>query len=389
MKRYLLQVIVSTILSTTTCVTGFSQTVENPVIRDYIYHESSLIDGKDGYFYSFVSSIFPRDSTNFKLYYTVSIFRSSDLEEWKFFKYALSSKDIQQRFLGNYDKTHRLAGKFALRGKKNEIKYYPIWAPDVIRYKDRYLLFVALRKSSDDTKMAVFEANSLSEDFRFVNVIVSNCPEDKEAYFPSREQIDPFPIVDGDDFYLVFGSFVNASNGKTLDSRKGMGVYMVRLDPSQGFKMKEHPHFITNNYEGVIILKHNKAYYLLGSNGSIRNYTYKVSYAKSMTIEGPYLNEDGKSIADTLNINFGTTILQTYKDSRFNGFGCPSLPVKDKEGRLWMLVFGHAPEYAPINSNDAAKERYTFLLEFQWDRKGNPFFDVNAIERNSQRKPVL
>ena len=184
MKRYLLQVIVSTILSTTTCVTGFSQTVENPVIRDYIYHDSSLIDGKDGYFYSFVSSIVPRDSTDFKLYYTVSIFRSSDLEEWKFFKYALSSKDIQQRFLGNYDKTHRLAGKFALRGKKNEIKYYPIWAPDVIRYKDRYLLFVALRKSSDDTKMAVFEANSLSEDFRFVNVIVSNCPEDKEAYFP-------------------------------------------------------------------------------------------------------------------------------------------------------------------------------------------------------------
>lgn len=389
MKRYLLQAIVSTILSITISATGFPQTVENPVIRDYVYHDSSLIDGKDGYFYSFVSSIVPRDLTDFKLYYTVSIFRSSNLEEWEFFKYALSSKDIQQSFLGNYDKTHNLAGQFVYMGKKKEKKHYPMWAPDVIRYKNKYLLFVALRKSPDDTKIAVFETNSLSEDFRFVNVIISNCPEEKEAYFPSREQIDPFPIIDGDDFYLVFGSFVNASNGKTLDSRKGMGVYMVKLDPSKGFKMKNRPRFITNNYEGVIILKHNNAYYLLGSNGSIRNHTYKVSYAKSKTIEGPYLNEYGKSIADTLSINYGTPILQTYKDSRFNGFGCPSLPVKDKEERLWMLVFGHAPEYEPINSNDAAKERYTFLLEFRWDKKGNPYFDINAIERNSQRKPVL
>ena len=154
-------------------------------------------------------------------------------------------------------------------------------------------------------------------------------------------------------------------------------------------RMKESPHLITNNYEGAIILKRKNYYYLLGSNGSIRNHTCKVSYAKSKTIEGPYLNEEGKSIADTLNVNFGTPILQTTKSSRFNGFGCPSVPVKDKEGRQWMLVFGHAPEYNPIRDTDAYRERYTFLLELQWDKKGNPCFDKNAIENNSQRKPTL
>lgn len=389
MKNSLLPVIFCMLINFVICIGGFSQTVQNPVIKNFVYHDSSLIDGKDGYFYSFVSSIIPRDSLDFKYYYTISIFRSKNLEDWEFYKYALPEDNIQQNFLGNYDKTRCLAGQYICTDTKGERFHYPLWSPDVIYYDHKYLLFISLRKSADDTKIAVFETDKLSEDFRFVNIIISNSPNDGEAYFPSREQIDPYPIIDGNSFHLVFGSFVNASNGKIIESRKGMGVYMVELNPKQDFKMKERPHLITNLYEGVIILKEGNHYYLLGSNGSIRNHTYKISFAKSKTLEGPYLNNEGKSIADTLNVNFGTSILQTSKSSRFNGFGCPSLPVKDKEGRQWMLVFGHAPEYEPIRDCDATRERYTFLLELQWDKKDNPWFDIEAIQRNSQRKPVL
>lgn len=389
MKNFLLFVMFCVFINSVICIDGFSQTVQNPVIKNYVYHDSSLIADEDGYFYSFVSSIIPRNSLDFKYYYTVSIFRSKNLEDWEFYKYALSEDNIQQNFLGIYDKTHRLAGQYICTDTKGERLHYPLWSPDVIYYDRKYLLFVALHKSADDTKIAVFETDKLSEDFRFVNIIISNSPNDGDAYFPSREQIDPYPIIDGNNFYLVFGSFVNASNGKVLENRKGMGVYMVKLNPMQDFKMKECPHFITNLYEGVIILKQGSHYYLLGSNGSIRNHTYKVSFAKSKTLEGPYLNNEGKSIADTLNVNFGTPILQTSKNSRFNGFGCPSFPVKDKEGRQWMLAFGHAPKCKPIKDYDASRERYTFLLELQWDKDGNPWFDIEAIERNSQCKPVL
>ena len=78
MKRYLLYTIVSVIFGTTIYVTASSQTVDNPVIRDYVYHDSSLIDGKDGYFYSFVSSVVPRDTSDFKFYYAAE-FKSSEI----------------------------------------------------------------------------------------------------------------------------------------------------------------------------------------------------------------------------------------------------------------------------------------------------------------------
>lgn len=372
-----------------THIKSHSQAIQNPIIEDYIYHDSSLIDGKDGFYYSFVSSIVPRDTTDFKHYYTVSIFRSNNLTDWKFYKYALSKSDIQQEFLNKYDKEHKLSGKYAYIDSTDRKHYYALWAPDIMFFNNKYLLFVTLRRSVDDTKIALFSSNSLSEDFHFENIIISNNPADKDAYFYSKEQIDPFPIVDGEHFYLTFGSFTNSSNGLKLASRKGMGVYIVELDSKNNFKMKEIPQFLTNLYEGVIILKRKKEYCLLGSNGSIRNYTYKISYAKSKHIKGPYLNNEGKSIADTINANFGTPILQTSLTSRFNGFGCPSLPIKDKKGRLWMLIFGHAPEYPPIREKNAKEERYTFLVELFWDKNNNPWFNLDAIQNNQQPSPTF
>lgn len=238
MKQYVAYIFLYICLFPVINIKAFSQTVQNPVIKDFVYHDSSLIDGEDGYFYSFVSCVFPRDKGNSKFYYTISIFRSKNLQDWEFYKYALSQKDIQQKSIGSYDHTNQLAGRYIFRDIKGEKHYYPLWAPDVIYYNHRYLLFFLLRKSADDTKITVFEANKLSEDFCFVNIIISNNAGDKSAYFPSREQIDPFPMIDGDEFYLVFGSFVNAPSGKILDSRKGMGVYMVKLDPRQNFRMK-------------------------------------------------------------------------------------------------------------------------------------------------------
>jgi hypothetical protein len=74
---------------------------------------------------------------------------------------------------------------------------------------------------------------------------------------------------------------------------------------------------------------------------------------------------------------------------RFNGFGCPSYPVIDKKGRYWMMVHGHAPEYPAILADNPQKERYTFLLELLWDKNGNPYFDMDALQNDRIQKPFF
>lgn len=358
--------------------------VENPVIANYKYHDCSLIQGTDGFYYSFASCVAPRDTTNIHSYYNISIFRSLNLQKWEFYRYALPDSLMQNS--NNLQSPIRHKRKFKIT-KEGNIKTYEIWAPDVIFFNGKYLMFVALHKNLNDTKIALFESNSLSEDFRFVKVVISNDKNDGYSFFDSREQIDPYPIQDGKRLYLVFGSFSRNSSGQKMYKRQNIGVYITELDPDNGYLMKYQPVFLTDYYEGVSIIRHKNIYYLFGTNGNLKNNSYKISYAKSKSLLGPYINDDNKSIGDTININWGHPILVTSKNARYNGFGCPSKPITDKKGRMWVLLLGHDQKLPPIVSPKASEERYTFLAELLWDKSGNPYFDVEAILNNKQIKP--
>lgn len=364
------------------------ETVSNPVITD-CYHDASLIKGDDGWFYSFASSVVPRERHGDINYYTVSIYKSHDLVNWSFFKYALNDSLIIQQPVGDYDRKRGYHGRFIWSGSDGRKKYYPIWAPDIIKYDGKYLLFVSLHLSKTDSKIAVFESTRLSEDFHYKGIAVSNDKFDGLSFFDIYEIIDPCPIEDKGRLYLVFGSFRRWTNGKIIKGRERMGVYIVPLDVSKGVSMAGKPKFLTDCYEGVQILKHKGKYYLLGTNGSLSNSTYQISYAKSNNLFGPYLNNKGLSISDTVNIHFGNPILKTNDSDRFNGFGCPSVPVTDKHGRQWMLVHGHAPELSPLVASKACEERYDFLIELHWDKDDNPYFKKESILSNTQPMPNL
>jgi len=392
MKKYYARILIVVILLSFICYRSQGKTSDgiyiNPVIKDYVYHDASLIRSMDGCFYSFVSSIVPRDSTESKAYYTVSIFRSNDLVNWNFFKYAFDKRYIENRTVNDYDRKVGRNGKFPYH-KENRNKHYAIWAPDIFKYKNKYYLFVSLHLSIQDTKIAVFESDSINGDFKYKQILVSSNKEDGDSYVDTEELIDPFPITVGRKSYLMYGSFRRDSGGKWLPKRSKMGVYISQLKMKKGKFTLGKRMFVTDYYEGCMVIPHGGKYWLLGTNGSLYNSTYKIDYAVADRITGPYLNDKGESIADTINYTPGNPILKTTSKQRFNGFGCPSNPIIDNNGQYWVMMHGHAKEYLPIQMEIAEQERYTFLVPLYWDKEGKPYFDVDEIQRNKIRKPAL
>ena len=268
---------------------GKRTTYSNPVITDFTYHDSSIIDGEDGYIYSFVSRIVPRVPDKKYVFNQVNIFRSRDMVTWEFYKPAFLENDVA--FLN--DK------------KKNRF----IWAPNVIHYKGKYLLFVSLRYTIQDVKIGVLESDSIGKDFKFNNVLVSTSSKDVNAKVDSEELIDPFPISDGKNLYLFYGSFRKDRKGRNMETKEKTAVYVVKLVNKDGVWQKEgNPIFVTDYYEGICVIKRKGKYHLFGTCGSWRNNTYQIGYASSKKITGPYKNKEGKLINDALNYNNSSVI---------------------------------------------------------------------------------
>lgn len=161
---------------------------------------------------------------------------------------------------------------------------------------------------------------------------------------------------------------------------------MIQLNSKTLQKVGE-PLFITDYYEGVAIIKKKGIYYLFGTNGAWRESSYQICYARSYKLRGPYLDSSGKSISDKNAIFKPISIVNQSK--RFNGLGCMSRPIVDKEGKYWILVNGHDTYLPPIVEKKSTAERYTFLLQLKWDNKGNPTILSPDVLNALKIKPVL
>lgn len=360
--------------------------IQNPVFGAYKTHDLSIIKGHDGLFYAFGNCNAARDKQQSLVYYGTNIFRSDNLIDWSFYK--RTHQDNYREPRDDKEKAKQRKGQYAIEYGDSVI-YYPMWAAEIFEFEGKYLLFVALRNTATDSKIALFETDELSKDFSFKRIVVSGNKADGEAYVNSKEIIDPFPLVDEGKLYLFYGSFARNGKGEFREKRRGFGVYVVELD-KETLAKKGEPIFISDYYEGCTILKRNGKFYLFGTNGGLSDHTYKLSYAVSSSITGPYLNHKDKSIADTVNVNLGKVILET-KDSklRYNGFGCMSTPIVDKDGRAFVLMNGHDLNLPAIVSKNSSIERYSFLLELHWDSDGNPYFDLDEIENNKIAKPRM
>lgn len=275
----------------------------NPVI-DSAFPDPSVIQGEDGWFYVYCS-----DEGNVNL----PIYKSKNLVDW-----TNTGKTV---FTSYNRPTWANTTNFGL------------WAPDIAKVGDKYVLYYALADfSRDDT------AGGREWGYG-IGAAVADTPEgpftDHGAILRSGEirvqcSIDPCYVEDNGTPYLVWGSFYGlwaielSSDGLSVKE----GATKVHLAGSRGAAW---------GLEAAMIHVKDGKYYLFGScNGTGYTENYQLTVFRADSFLGPYSAKDGSPAIS--NTRVGETLLQG--GSNWVSPGHSSEIITDKAGQDW--VFFHA-----------------------------------------------
>jgi arabinan endo-1,5-alpha-L-arabinosidase len=208
---------------------------------------------------------------------------------------------------------------------KKELGFAPrnIWAPSVSRHGDTVYLYYSVSSFGRNNSViglmtnAAFDAARPAEGW-----------EDKGLVFRSRRDdwlnaIDPFRIDVEDRAFLAFGSYWD-------------GIRMIELDPVTGLRKGEgEPLRLASRngdaIEASAVLEHEGKFYLFVSFDACckgLDSTYRIMVGRADTVEGPYVDRDGKPMLD----GGGTQLLATT--GRFIGPG--GQEVFDADGAPWL-----------------------------------------------------
>lgn len=284
------------------------QMFNNPVQEDNIA-DPSLIRGENGIFY-----LFATESGNHP---NVPIYKSKDLINWYFIESAFSNETRPTSFTGN------------------------LWAPDINYINKKYVLFYSMSRWGGELDCGI-------------GVAIADQPygpfTDYAKLFDSQEigvrnSIDPFYMEDDGEKYLFWGSH--------------HGIFGIRLSDDGLSVAKDAEKFQVAGPggEGTYIHKRDGYYYLFVSVGTCcsgLSSTYQVMIGRAESLVGPYYDQQGKSLMESL----GTSFLHA------NGFvigpGHNSEFITDDNGDDWVLYHGYLKEKPELG-------RILFLDKVYWD----------------------
>ena len=185
-----------------------------------------------------------------------------------------------------------------------------MWAPDVVRVNGKFYLYYAVSTFGKQTSaLGLATSPTLNPDA--TNFLWTDCgPVITSSPATAFNTIDPSALLDVDGkLWLAFGSY-------------WQGIFLTELDPQTGLLITTNSplyHLAWNHsIEAACLTRHGKFYYLFVNWGQCckgTNSTYEVRVGRAEKVTGPYLDRDGKSLAD----GGGSPFLQS--SGRFIGPG--------------------------------------------------------------------
>ncbi|WP_286767931.1 family 43 glycosylhydrolase [Sphingobacterium sp. UBA865] len=271
--------------------TAQHKTYSNPVFEPILADPTVVRDPQRKMFYAYGTADNWGDGKGQRL---VSILQSTDLVNWTWIGTAFPTKP----------------------GWKAE---GGIWAPDVVRLSDKYLLYYAYSTWGDPNPG--------------IGVALAARPEgpfiDQGKLFDSKEidvpnSIDPYFFTENGQNYLFWGSFSDAST---------QGTYGVELDKNGTVVLDLNKKFkvAAGDFEAVVIHKRKGYYYFVGSKGSCcegEKSSYHVLVGRSRHLKGPYVDQEGRNLTQR---GSGTLLLKG--NDQFVGTGHTSRIITDDKGK--------------------------------------------------------
>ena len=284
--------------------------------------DPSVVKADDGWFYAYGTAR------------NVSIMRSRDLVHWE-----------------------RVGTAFTDETRPSFEPKANIWAPDVTRVGDRYVMYYSMSVWGGEWTCGIGCAVADRPEGPFV---------DKGKLFRSNEigvknSIDPFYIEENGHKYLFWGSF--------------RGIYWIELS-EDGFSVKPgaKPQLVAGTaFEGTYIHKHDGKYYYFGSVGTccegVKS-TYRTVVGRSDSLFGPYVDKEGRPLLEN---NFEVLI---HGYGQYVGTGHNSEIVQDAAGNDWMLYHSFIV--------DGPKGRTLMMDRIEW-KDGWPYVKAS---RPASKAPV-
>jgi len=282
----------------------------------------------------------------------ISVFSSRDMQSWKEEKPVFSrppawTQDVVPGFRGH------------------------IWAPDISYYDGKYYLYYSVSSFGKNTSAIGLVTNVTlnPEDAAFQwedqGIIVQSVPG-RDLW----NAIDPNLITDEQGYpWLSFGSFWEGMKlVKLIPNRTALA------EPQEWYTIarRERSPFTPDAeagdaaIEAPFIFKKDSLYYLFVSWDYCcrgENSTYKVVVGRSEKVMGPYLDKEGKSMAE------GGGSLVIEGDKRWAGVGHNSAYTFD--GKDYLIFHAY-------DANDDGKSKLK-IAEITWGEEGWPVVDRSVL----------
>ena len=290
----------------------------NPVI-DKNSPDPTILRADDGSFY-----LYATENTR-----NVPIYHSTDLVNWNLIDTAF---------------TDETRPKWNAKGM--------IWAPDINKIGDKYVLYYAKSVWGGEWEagVGVAVANSPQGPFTDCGNIIDS------RKIGIQNCIDPFYIEDGGHRYLFWGSF--------------HGIYGAELT-ADGLSLKpdSKPRKVAGSFmEGAYIQRRGGYYYLFGSAGTCcegAKSTYRVTVGRSKNLFGPYVDKKGQLLLD----NHYEVVLQ--RNERVAGPGHNAEIVTDDAGTDFLIYHGFKTD-KPRDGRVVYMDRIDWVDSWPYIQGGTP-----------------
>ena len=216
--------------------------------------------------------------------------------------------------------------------KEDSFGVKDFWAPEVIKYNDKFYMFYSARDNDDVLKVSVAVSNKISGPYKDINK--------NEALLNhlGYATIDASPFIDKDGRIYLF--FVRECSQQIVNGVHTSDTYVVELDktmaktigsaiflstPTEKWERYENDDYVWN--EGPSVLFYNNKYYLTYSCHHFRDPNYSVGLSISDCVTGPYRK-----------IKEGPILKRI--EGVIHGPGHSSF-LKDKDGQIYIVYHVH------------------------------------------------
>ena len=302
--------------------------------------QNPVIDGwyadPEGVIFDSTCWIYPTYSARYEKQVFLDAFSSTDMVTWKKHPRILDTSDI----------------KWARKA---------LWAPAIVKKGDRYFLFFSANDIQSKARNGV-EDDTLGG----IGVAVADHPGGPfkdylgkplvNQFYHGAQPIDQFVFQDRDgQYYIFYGGWGKCNVGKLKDDFTGLEPFsateLVKDITPKGY------------VEGPTLFIRKNRYYLMWSEGSWTNGSYKVAYGVSDNVLGPFERRATVLEADSsvaTGAGHHSVINNPGTDAWYIVYHRRPIPNKDRDHRVVCidrLYFDKAGNILPVKMTFAGVQR--------------------------------